>query len=70
MPKSDWEMYDILKDADALDRVRFGIEALDINQLRTPEAKTMTMAAEQIIQGVKLPEPELEQETNRGMEMQ
>ena len=30
----------------------------------------MTMIAEQIIQGVKLPEPELEQETNRGMEMQ
>ena len=70
MPKSDWEMYDILKDADALDRVRFGIEALDINQLRTPEAKTMTMIAEQIIQGVKLPEPELEQETSLGMEMQ
>ena len=70
MPKSDWEMYDILKDADALDRVRFGIEALDINQLRTPEAKTMTMIAEQIIQGVKLPEPELEQETSQGMEMQ
>ena len=30
----------------------------------------MTMIAEQIIQGVKLPEPELEQETSQGMEMQ
>ena len=59
------KLFDIFKDADALDRVRFGIRDLDINQLRTPEAKTMTMVADIIRQEIKLPE----QTISQGMEM-
>ena len=59
------KLFDVFKDADALDRVRFGIRDLDINQLRTPEAKSMTMVADIIRQEIKPPEPKLEQ----GMEM-
>ena len=59
------KLFDVFKDADALDRVRFGIRELDINQLRTPEAKSMTMVADIIRQEIKPPEPKLEQ----GMEM-
>ena len=59
------KLFDIFKDADALDRVRFGIRDLDINQLRTPEAKSMTMVAEILRQELKLPEQTLGQ----GMEM-
>jgi len=39
------QLFDIFKDADALDRVRFGWQALDINQLRTPEAKSLPLVA-------------------------
>ena len=59
------KLFDIFKDADALDRVRLGIRDLDINQLRTPEAKSMTMVAEILRQELKLPEQTLGQ----GMEM-
>ena len=59
------KLFDIFKDADALDRVRFGIRDLDINQLRTPDAKTMTMVAEIIRQEIRLPEQTMEQ----GMEI-
>lgn len=59
------KLFDIFKDADALDRVRFGIRDLDINQLRTPEAKSMTMVADIIRQEIKLPE----QTISQGMEM-
>lgn len=34
--KRTWILYQILKDTDALDRVRFGIYTLDVNQLRPP----------------------------------
>ena len=57
------KLFDIFKDADALDRVRFGIRDLDINQLRTPVAKTLTMVALVNVEGIKLPEQE------QGMEM-
>lgn len=59
------KLFDIFKDADALDRVRFGIRDLDVNQLRTPEAKSMTMVADILRQELKLPEQTLGQ----GMEM-
>ena len=59
------KLFDIFKDADALDRVRFGIRDLDINQLRTPEAKSMTMVADILRQELKLPDQTLGQ----GMEM-
>lgn len=40
-----WEMFLILKDADALDRVRFGIRGLDCNQLRCPDSVALVPAA-------------------------
>lgn len=52
------KLFDIFKDADALDRVRFGIKALDVNQLRTPEARTMTMVAVASFEGLKIHEIE------------
>ena len=58
-------LYDIFKDADALDRVRFGIYALDLHQLRTKEAKSMTIIAGQLVRNIRMPEPTLEQ----GMEL-
>lgn len=39
-------LFDLFKDADNLDRVRFGIHDLDLNKLRTDAAKTMTLVAE------------------------
>lgn len=63
--KKNWKLFDIFKDADALDRVRFGIRDLDINQLRTPESKSMTMVADILRQEVKIPE----QSMSQGMEM-
>ncbi|MEG1724871.1 MAG: HD domain-containing protein [Anaerovoracaceae bacterium] len=38
-------LLNILKDADALDRVRFGIKELDVSQLRFPMSKTLVSAA-------------------------
>lgn len=55
-------LFDIFKDADALDRVRFGIRDLDLKQLRTREAKSMTMVANILLQNLKIPEQQLEQE--------
>lgn len=46
-------LYNIFKDADALDRVRFGIMDLDLNQLRTEEAKTLTLVAQLNYSGIK-----------------
>lgn len=39
------QLYQIFKDADALDRVRFDIRALDLDQLRLPVSKVMTLVA-------------------------
>lgn len=44
----------ILKDADALDRVRFGIRSLDMDFLRLDFSKTLTLTAIQILKGIKL----------------
>lgn len=61
MSANEWMLYDIIKDADALDRVRFGIRDLDMNQLRTETAKTMVMIADLSVKGLQLPEPDVEQ---------
>ena len=46
-------LFDIFKDADALDRVRFGPENLDVNMLRLPISKTLTMVAKLYLQNVQ-----------------
>ena len=43
----------ILKDADALDRVRFGISQLDLGYLRTEEAKHFPLIARICYDNVK-----------------
>ena len=45
-----WKMYCILKDADALDRVRLGLHCLDVSYLRTPTASRYVAAARQLLQ--------------------
>ena len=48
--KAEWEeIYAIFKDADALDRYRLGTWCLDERFLRTPESKTMTAFALQLV---------------------
>lgn len=44
MPRAK-RLLDIFKDADALDRVRFGIKALDVNQLRSAYTRDLTLVA-------------------------
>lgn len=39
------QLYNIFKDADALDRVRFGLMDLDLNQLRNPISKQLSLIA-------------------------
>lgn len=50
------QLYQIFKDADALDRVRFDIRALDLDQLRLPVSKVMTLVARINFEQVKLPD--------------
>lgn len=38
-------LYDIFKDADALDRVRFGLRGIDLNQLRMPISKELALVS-------------------------
>ncbi len=58
VPENEKEIYfeciKIMKDADALDRVRFGVKDLDMNYLRTEEAKVMTLIAQQALHGLIL----------------
>lgn len=46
-------LYQIFKDADALDRVRFEIKDLDLNQLRLSVSKELTLVARICLQQVK-----------------
>lgn len=46
-------LYQIIKDADALDRVRFEIKDLDLNQLRLPVSKELTLVARICLEQVK-----------------
>lgn len=48
------KLINIFKDADALDRVRFGIRDLDINQLRLPVSKELTLVARLLLDNLKL----------------
>ncbi len=49
--KRVWLLYQILKDADALDRVRFGIQHLDINCLRLPISHKLVPLAVAALRG-------------------
>lgn len=49
-----WTMYQVIKDADALDRVRFGIRDLDIKFLRLNSSLKLTKVAVQAINGLKI----------------
>ena len=46
-------LFNVFKDADALDRVRFGTLDLDLNQLRCPVSKTMTLVARLVFQNLQ-----------------
>lgn len=52
--KRTWFLYQILKDADALDRVRFGIYDLDVNHLRLPISHKLVPLAVTAVTGIKL----------------
>lgn len=47
-------LFNIFKDCDALDRVRFGIRYLDVNYLRLDISKTYTLIAQLILERLKL----------------
>jgi len=47
-------LYQIFKDADALDRVRFGLRNLDLNQLRLPISKELTLLARLYLEHVDI----------------
>lgn len=52
--KRTWLLYQILKDADALDRVRFGIYGLDVNQLRLPISHKLVPLAVAAVTGIQI----------------
>lgn len=52
--KRTWLLYQILKDADALDRVRFGIYGLDVNQLRLPISHKLVPLAVAAVTGIRI----------------
>lgn len=52
--KRTWLLYQILKDADALDRVRLGIYDLDVNQLRLPISHKLVPLAVVAVTGIKM----------------
>lgn len=51
--KTSIMLYNILKDADALDRVRFGIKALDVKQLRLDISKELVLVAKLMLHGIE-----------------
>lgn len=52
--KRTWFLYQILKDADALDLVRFGIYDLDVHQLRLPISHKLVPLAVTAVPGIKI----------------
>lgn len=48
-------LYDLFKDADTLDRVRFGLNDLDLRQLRLPISKELSLVARLYLEQVKYP---------------
>lgn len=49
-------LFDVFKDADALDRVRFGLRDIDINQLRLSVSKELSLVSRLYLKYVKVPE--------------
>ena len=47
-------LFKVFKDADALDRVRFGIKDLDIRKLRLQESKSFSLVANLLLKGIRL----------------
>ena len=47
-------LLNVFKDADALDRVRFGMSELDVNQLRIPISKKLPLLAELCVRNIKI----------------
>ncbi|WP_324823504.1 hypothetical protein [Sinanaerobacter sp. ZZT-01] len=47
-------LFNLFKDADALDRVRFGLQDLDVNQLRLPESKSLPLIARICLEQLKI----------------
>lgn len=47
-------LFDVFKDADALDRVRFGLRDLDLNQLRLPVSKELSLVSRLFLREVKV----------------
>lgn len=47
-------LFNIFKDADALDRVRFGLQDLDLNQLRLSESKSLLLIARICLEQIKI----------------
>lgn len=47
-------LYQILKDADALDRVRFGISTLDVSYLRLPISHKLVPLAVAAVTGIRI----------------
>lgn len=45
-------LYNVLKDADALDRVRFGLRDLDVRYLRIPISKKLVLTADQCVRQI------------------
>lgn len=52
--KRAWLLYQILKDADALDRVRFGISNLDVSYLRLPISHKLVPLAVAAVTGIRI----------------
>lgn len=48
------KLFNIFKDADALDRVRFGIRHVNLNMLRLPVSKRMTLLARLACENIKI----------------
>lgn len=48
------QLIDAFKDADALDRVRFGIQDVDLDQLRYPASKSMVLVARLLLENIKI----------------
>lgn len=63
-------LFDTFKDADALDRVRFGLNNLDLHQLRFPVSKSLSLAARLYHENVKLPPDFLERKPSLSSRVQ
>ncbi len=48
------KLYQVFKDADALDRVRFGLKGIDMNYLRLPISKELSLVARIYLEQVKV----------------